>query len=433
MKIKLSNYIQEYKNKPKEVMLFVRNMNCFNKLDFLTDQQWIDICDYYINETEKSVGKSNGIISVKNGTSIRRIITSYYNSTKDICSSKENMIKFVEWRILNSKVSNVSNEFIFNLFNGNQEMVNYYREYKKSNRNSQYDPNYISKRDGISLEDAKKQIERFKSNKATTKENFIKKHGKEKGEEMWKRHCTISRHSENIYIEKFGEKEGKKKWQEYLDALKKENKRCIEYYTSRGYTKEDAKEEVSKYQKENSGTHIDYYRNLGYNENEIKEILLEINSKKDSASLNFYINKYGEELGEKKYLDNCIRMCNIGQASTLSGGISKISVELFKKLEIEYIPEFKLKNPNRKRIYSYDFKYKNKIIEFNGDYWHCNPIKYKPNDIVKGRKAKDKWKQDKEKVDFAISQGYEVLTIWEDEYKNNKEQTINKVKKFLEI
>ena len=35
------------------------------------------------------------------------------------------------------------------------------------------------------------------------------------------------------------------------------------------------------------------------------------------------------------------------------------------------------------KIKFYDFRYKNIIIEFNGDYWHGNPIIYKENDIVK--------------------------------------------------
>ena len=32
--------------------------------------------------------------------------------------------------------------------------------------------------------------------------------------------------------------------------------------------------------------------------------------------------------------------------------------------------------------YSADFNFKNKIIEFYGDYWHANPTKYKPDRII---------------------------------------------------
>lgn len=82
---------------------------------------------------------------------------------------------------------------------------------------------------------------------------------------------------------------------------------------------------------------------------------------------------------------------------------------------------------------SYDFTYNDKIIEFNGDFWHMNPIKYKPDYFNKRiqMNASQKWAFDKQKIELAEKNGYKVLTIWETEHIKNKQATINKCIQFL--
>ena len=79
----------------------------------------------------------------------------------------------------------------------------------------------------------------------------------------------------------------------------------------------------------------------------------------------------------------------------------------------------------------YDFKIGNILIELNGIYWHCSPKIYKPNDLVKFPNnkfilAKDKWKYDEEKCKFAEKRGYKIITIWEDEFNEEKLLTLLK-------
>lgn len=74
------------------------------------------------------------------------------------------------------------------------------------------------------------------------------------------------------------------------------------------------------------------------------------------------------------------------------------------------------------------------IIEFFGDFWHGNPKFYNPDDvIIKNITAKEIWEQDKERIDrlshvvsedndFAVE--YRVEIVWEDDYKNNKENVL---------
>ena len=121
-----------------------------------------------------------------------------------------------------------------------------------------------------------------------------------------------------------------------------------------------------------------------------------------------------------------------------------------KELVESLIKELKLKNEDHysclneqyfiyntysKKIYTYDFVLKslNKIIEFNGDYWHCNPMKYKSNFFNKRKQmfAKDIWSYDEMRINRVKEIGFDVLVVWESDYKKNKEETVQKCIDFL--
>ena len=121
----------------------------------------------------------------------------------------------------------------------------------------------------------------------------------------------------------------------------------------------------------------------------------------------------------------------INKAKLCNGySISKAEVELSKILK-NTIPQFSLRK--NKKTYLYDLQYKNKIIEYYGDYWHCNPLKYDTDyyHVYKKKITTEVWKFDFDKVNFAISQGYSVLIIWETDYKKDYINTIKKCKDFL--
>ena len=46
-------------------------------------------------------------------------------------------------------------------------------------------------------------------------------------------------------------------------------------------------------------------------------------------------------------------------------------------------------------------------------------------------KAIDKWELDYIKIQYAQSQGYKVLVVWESDFKKNKEEVIKKCIQFL--
>ena len=60
----------------------------------------------------------------------------------------------------------------------------------------------------------------------------------------------------------------------------------------------------------------------------------------------------------------------------------------------------------------------NLIIEYNGDYWHCNPKKfsseyYHPH---KKKTAKEIWNEDKLRIDNLKKLGYNLEVIWESDF-----------------
>ena len=80
----------------------------------------------------------------------------------------------------------------------------------------------------------------------------------------------------------------------------------------------------------------------------------------------------------------------------------------------------------------YDIKHQDCIIEFNGDYWHANPALYKNDAIIRGRTAQDIQEYDSKKLKTAIDFGFRTYTVWESEFKLDKQNTINKVTEWMQ-
>ena len=87
------------------------------------------------------------------------------------------------------------------------------------------------------------------------------------------------------------------------------------------------------------------------------------------------------------------------------------------------------------RCFYVDFLYKNKIIEFYGDYFHGNPKMYEYSQIIGSKYKKttvaEKWKYDNDREEILKKNGYDVLIVWENDYKQNKKIIIEKCKKWI--
>lgn len=220
------------------------------------------------------------------------------------------------------------------------------------------------------------------------------------------------------YIEKYGEEDGKAKYKIFRENLKK--------YSLRG------NEIVKKMKYINS---LDYYIDK-YGEKEGKIKYKQWCKSQDHGSLNFFIKKYGEENGRKKYLDVNLKK-NLNRSD---GYFSKVSQILFKEILnnlsdkqdcyfATHLGELKLyyTENGKKNRYCYDFLYKDKIIEYNGDWFHRNP-EYYDSTIPENAEI---LKRDTIKLNFAKDRGYSVLIVWDLEYKMNPEKILKKCLDYL--
>jgi len=75
----------------------------------------------------------------------------------------------------------------------------------------------------------------------------------------------------------------------------------------------------------------------------------------------------------------------------------------------------------------------NKVIEYNGDFWHANPKIYNEEfyNRVSKKFAKEIWEKEKHKEDIAKENSFTVHKVWEMDFKNDKEKVVEECINFL--
>lgn len=70
------------------------------------------------------------------------------------------------------------------------------------------------------------------------------------------------------------------------------------------------------------------------------------------------------------------------------------------------------------------------IVEFFGDYWHHNPEKYDRNFVnnFTKRSSEEVWLRDARKLNELRESGFNVVVIWESDWRNKKEDSLNRIK-----
>lgn len=96
---------------------------------------------------------------------------------------------------------------------------------------------------------------------------------------------------------------------------------------------------------------------------------------------------------------------------------------------VEIITQFVIENK------SYDFFIPklNLVIEYNGDYWHCNPKIYSNNYFNKKKNmyAQEIWEYDKHKLQLCEKYNYTLEVIWEDDFKCDNDIVNKIIKKYV--
>jgi hypothetical protein len=237
----------------------------------------------------------------------------------------------------------------------------------------------------------RKKLRPYRNGRTLTE--YQQKHGIEKGYKLWddRNKRQSKRISLQGYIEKYGEIDGKLKWGEF--------RKSMSLTTLESFIKRHGEIEGRK--------RYDIF---------IAKI-------KYSSTLEFFIKKHGEINGPIKYKEYII-----SKITQFNDKFSKISQDLFWNIYTELVEKdgcyfyelnreytFYVWEKNMK-IINVDFKLGNKIIEFDGDYWHS-----KPEQKIK----------DNQRDDFLIKKGYIIKRIKESDYKNNKNKIINECLNFL--
>lgn len=257
-----------------------------------------------------------------------------------------------------------------------------------------------------------------------------------------------------------------KKLKENPNFHKEKSHQTKEYWIKRGYSKEESIKKSNKVMdmihektwnkrkkypelyKDVNTTQIGYWLKKGYTEEESIE---KIKDRQKTFTIEKCIQKYGEEKGleiwnkrQKEWSKKIEKKYKNGEyVKFRNDNYSELEIELFEKIDSEIESEHIYFGNNQffrhfkeiGKTFAYDFVLsdKKKIIEFNGDYWHCNPLKYNKNyfHLYLQKFAYEIWERDKLRIDYIENEGYDVKVIWESDYKQNREKVIQECIDFL--
>jgi len=268
---------------------------------------------------------------------------------------------------------------------------------------------------------------RKRRNSSKTKKSFTERYGKQKAEKICKSFST----TKEDLIEKYGEKKAKKicfergqrQRREYYLEEAQCNYDLADWLLSKRQSTFSKKKCIEKYGKR-KGLKIwkdrqDSWQNTlnSKSQEEIDRI-----NKSKAVTLEKLIEKYGKYKGTLNYY-NWKRLIS-KNFKYLKYSISKVGTEFLNTIENKLSINIRVEEDIGD--YAVDGLYKNTVIEFYGDYWHCNPKYYKPDywhDQIK-MTASEKWDSDKKRINYLKECGYDTIIVWEDDWTNNKEQVI---------
>ena len=294
------------------------------------------------------------------------------------------------------------------------------------------------------------------------KNNFIKKYGEDEGKKRWEdRNKKVVSYGLEPAIKRYGEEEGKKRWEKTLKTkiqTMSERKKIrpyrngrtlteyqIKYGVEEGYKKWEDRNKRQKYNlslqgfidkygevdgkmkwddfvKNMSKTGLDSFIKRYGKQNGKKRYDVYINIMKYVTSKEYFIEKFGEIDGEIRYKELMLK-----KISYFKDKYSKISQDLFwnifEQLEDKNCYFYELNNEytffvhkDNIIIIRVDFKMGNKIIEFDGDYWHSKP---------------EQIKKDTLRDEYLTNKGYLIKRVKEKSYMLNKQMVINECLEFL--
>ncbi len=229
-----------------------------------------------------------------------------------------------------------------------------------------------------------------------------------------------------------------------------------EFWKAKGLTDDESIEKIKEIQSTFSkqvknrpnNMSVQYFLNKGMSE---PDAISALKNRQSTRTLEKAISKYGELEGTSKWLARNKAWSKNIEDQYKAGKFSKSQKEKIWRVtsaaEIELadflqnmIDQPLLFGKNQLKIfyggryYYYDIcnPITKRIIEYNGDYWHANPIKYPIGTIVHSNKLSEQiWEADLTKLKIASELGYTMNTIWESDYLQNKKEIMIQALNFL--
>ena len=264
-------------------------------------------------------------------------------------------------------------------------------------------------------------------NKGKTRLSFlIEKYGEDEGNKLWKvEHENLSqiakernrnpdyinpfsgKSAEILILEKYGEEEGKKLFEDYKKKLSIKSK---ENWKDDNY-RNDVITKVSK------------PRRIQFKEEQSERIT------------QWYVDNPNQKELRSKHMKNSWNEGKITPNETTynhSKAEDELRDILKKRLLYDNVIKKTIKLDNS--WFYPDIIINDKIIiEYLGDYWHMNPLKFEWNFIHPRTKklAKDVWEYDNNRKQIFEKYGYIVIFVWEYDYKIKKDDIINNICKIV--
>jgi G:T-mismatch repair DNA endonuclease (very short patch repair protein) len=111
------------------------------------------------------------------------------------------------------------------------------------------------------------------------------------------------------------------------------------------------------------------------------------------------------------------------------GSSSKIEKDLFSYLQIVFgndVKKTSVKLENGKWLVPDSICLGSDVVELYGDFWHANPSKYAPTDIIHhGLTASEIWERDRKRIAALNDHGFRVSIVWESDFRKQKEKALS--------